>query len=204
MDQYMVVYVSTECIDHIIKIRTRCGLLEKTKIIEITDEDLYLKNKLNIITENTKKNLPPYNIPQYIMSVNSRYGYMESAIGQNYFNTDYFAWVDFGAGHIVDIPTGFKIKYSKEHKIRMGWICRFKSNNFQYNHKALGGGVFAGHKEIMLEFCKLHDVEFQKLMREGYNINDDKLCFTIFEKYPQLFDIYFSSYGQLMLKINNK
>jgi hypothetical protein len=64
----------------------------------------------------------------------------------------------------------------------------------------LGGGVFIGHKNIMIEFIKIHDIEFQKLMNMGYCINDDKLLFLIYEKYPHLFDIYGSSYSDILIK----
>ena len=70
-----------------------------------------------------------------------------------------------------------------------------------YHHSAMGGGVFAGHKDIMLEFIKLHDIYFKKFMEFGYNINDDKLLFFMFEKHPELFDYYFSSYHDILLKL---
>ena len=54
----------------------------------------------------------------------------------------------------------------------------------------------------MLEFIKIHDIEFQKIMNMGYCINDDKLLFYIFEKNPHLFDYYCSSYSTLLRKIN--
>ena len=53
----------------------------------------------------------------------------------------------------------------------------------------------------MLELIKLHDIEFQNLMKLGYCINDDKMVFLIFEKYPQLFDMYVSGYKCLLTKI---
>jgi hypothetical protein len=54
--------------------------------------------------------------------------------------------------------------------------------------------VFAAHRQIMSEFAALHDREFRALMKLGYCINDDKLLFLLFEKYPYLFDTFFSDY----------
>lgn len=204
INQNMVIYLSKNLISQVEEYRKKLGFENKTKIIEINEKDhLYLYNKLNIIEENVKKNVPPYNIAKYILAVNSRYNLIKDAIVNNYFNNDYYAWIDFSAGHIVDIPKNYKITYSKEHKIRIAWIGRATKDKtkFEYNYKCCGGGVFVGHKIIMLELIKLHDIEFQNLMRLGYCINDDKLLFLIFEKYPQMFDMYVSGYRCLLMKI---
>lgn len=202
LNHNMVIYVSSELIDDIRDFRTNLNLIDKTKIIEVSREDLYLLDKIDIIKKNCVKNWKPYDIPEYILAVNSRYNFVKNTVDNNYFNTDFFAWIDFAAGHTVNIPRNFKINYSKVDKIRISWICRKNNNNFTYNYKCFGGGVFMGDKTIMLEFIKIHDIEFQKLMNMGYCINDDKLLFLIFEKYPHLFDHYCSSYYDILKKIN--
>lgn len=200
--QYMIIYCSEELIEKVSEIRKELGLLDKTKIIKITIENnLYMYDQLDKVRDNVKKNNSPYDIAEYILAVNSRYGYIEDAIKNNYFNTDYFAWVDFSASHIVDIPDNRKITYSSHEKIRIGWIARYSNDNFVYNHHCLGGGIFVGYKEIMLELIKLHHKEFVKLMEMGYNINDDKLLFIIMEQNPHLFDTYFSGYSNLFIRL---
>jgi len=202
LKQNMVIFVSSELIEDVRNFRKEKNLEHKTKIIEVTQENLYLYDKLNVIEQNVKKNWKPYNIAKYILAVNSRYSFIKQAIESNYFNTDFFAWIDFAAGHTVDISSYLKITYSGIDKIRIGWISRKRNNQFVYNHKCFGGGIFAGHKQIMLEFIKIHNIEFQNIMNMGYCINDDKLLFYIFEKNPHLFDYYCSSYSTLLQKIN--
>jgi hypothetical protein len=200
--QYMVIYCSEDIIKDVSKIREEFGLINKTKIIKITlEKDLYMIDKLDKIRENVSKNNPPYDIPEYILAVNSRYNYIQNAIENNYFQTDYFAWVDFSASHIVNIPQNKIIQPKSNDKIRIGWIARYSNNQFVYNHYCLGGGVFSGHKEIMMELIKLHHSEFVKLTEMGYNINDDKLLFIIMEQNPYLFDIYYSDYRSLFIKL---
>jgi hypothetical protein len=200
--QYMVIYCSEELIDYAYKIREEAGLLNKTKIIKITlDDNLYMEDKLDKIRENVTKNNPPYDIPEYILAVNSRYGYIQSAIENNYFNTDYFAWIDYSASHIVDIPPNKIIEPKTHDKIRIGWIARYTDNEIVYNHYCLGGGIFAGHKEIMKELIKIHHIEFIRLTEMGYNINDDKLLYIIMEKNPYLFETYFSYYNNLFIRL---
>ena len=70
-------------------------------------------------------------------------------------------------------------------------------------NKALGGGFFVGHKEILKIFINLHDNEFNKLANMGYCINDDKLLFLMYEKYPSLFHVYCSGYSNLAHRIND-
>jgi len=162
---------------------------------------LYMFDRLDKIRENVAKNNPPYDIPEYILAVNSRYGYLQNAIEKNYFQTDYFAWVDFSASHIVNIPPNQTIKIKSHDKVRIGWIARYSNNQFVYNHYCLGGGIFSGHKEIMMELIKLHHSEFIKLTEMGYNINDDKLLFIIMEQNPYLFDTYYSDYKNLFIRL---
>lgn len=72
---------------------------------------------------------------------------------------------------------------------------------FKYNYKCCGGGVFVGHKYMMTELIRIHHEEFVRLMDAGYCINDDKLLFIIFEKYPRLFDMYVTGYKNLLTKL---
>jgi hypothetical protein len=200
--QYMVIYCSDCLIAQVSKIREEYGLLDKTKIIKITLEDnLYMADKLDIIRANVAKNNPPYDIPEYILAVNSRYGYLQNAIKNNYFNTEYFAWVDFSASHIVNIPPNKIIEPKSHDKVRIGWIARYSNNQFVYNHHCLGGGIFSGHKEIMMELIKIHHLEFVRLTEMGHNINDDKLLFIIMEQNPYLFDTFFSDYKNLFIRL---
>ena len=200
----MIIFVTEETIDHVEKIRKEVNLLHKTKIITVKESDLYQYENIDNLNELMKKNIPPYDSKYQILAVNSRYKLVKQAIEMNIFNTDYYGWIDFGISHIVDIPKKFKVVYSNHEKIRLGWIARKKKNkNFLiFNHKALGGGFFIGHKEIIRIFIDLHDNEFNKLSKMGYCINDDKLLFLMYEKYPNLFDVYCSGYANLANRIN--
>jgi len=202
IQQYMVIYVSHEIKEHVINIRTQLGLMDKTKIIEITLEDLYMYDNIDKMKECAQKNISPYDNHLYVMSVNSRYNYMKRSIENNYFNTDYFAWIDFGISHIVEMNKVTHVMYNTENKIKIAWIARYRSNEnkFAWNHIAMGGGFFMGHKKAMLEYIKLHDIEFRNMMNFGHCVNDDRLVYLMFEKYPELFDFYFSSYSHLILK----
>jgi hypothetical protein len=162
-------------------------------------------DKLDEITDITKDNYPPYNKPQYIMAVNTRYNLVKKSIEQNIFNTKYYGWLDFSAGHIVTIPSKYNFykNIDNDDKIRVSWICRYiaKSKTIIYNHNCLGGGLFTGRKDVMLKLIDEHDKQFKLQMKAGYCKNDDSTLFYMFMKNPELFDCYYSSYGDMLVKL---
>lgn len=204
INHYMVIFVTSDTISHVTNIRKRNNMLHKTKIIDVSETEIYQYNRLEELNTLMKKNIPPYDSKYQILAVNSRYELVRRAIKLNPFNTDFYGWIDFGISHIVDIPENFRVRYTNHEKIRLGWIARKqkKTNTLNFNHKALGGGFFVGHKEILKIFIDLHDQEFNKLASLGYCINDDKLLFLMYEKYPSLFDVYCSGYANLANRMN--
>jgi hypothetical protein len=199
--QKMVIYISEqpEIFEQVINIRK--DLMSITKIIIIDETKLYMFEHADKIKVNCTKNSKTYQNNYYIMSVGARYNYLKNAIENNYFNTEYFSWIDFSLNHGI-IMDNFKPSYDNKDKIKIAWIARFNStsNILKYNTNCLGGGVYCGHKNTMLKLIELHDAEFINLMNLGYNINDDKLLFLIFEKYPELFDTYYCAYKYLCYK----
>jgi hypothetical protein len=161
-------------------------------------------DKLDELTNITKDNYTPYNKPKYIMVVNTRYNLIKKAIEQNVFQSKYYGWLDFSAGHIVAIPEKYNFykNTNNDDKIRVAWISRYvsKSKTLIYNHNSLGGGLFVGRKDIMLKLIDEHDKQFKLQMNAGYCKNDDSTLFYIFMKNPELFDCYHASYELLLVK----
>lgn len=197
----MVIYISEELYDFVYCKRKEFGLLNKTKIIKIDIEKyMYFYNKLNVVEENVKKNHLNYSSAKKILSVVSRYNYLKDTIVNNYFNTEYIAWLDFSASHIVSIPQNVIFNDNFGNRIRIGWIARYSQNQFKYNYKVLSGGFYIGKNNVMLELIRLHNYYFDLLMNYGFTVNDDKLLFFIFESNPFLFSVYFTDYKHLIIK----
>jgi hypothetical protein len=161
---------------------------------------MYFYDKLNIVEQNVKKNHVNYSSAKKILSVVSRYNYLKDTIENNYFNTGYIAWLDFGASHIVSIPENVVFNDNFGDRIRIGWIARYRREQFDYNHKVLSGGFYIGKNSSMLELIRLHNYYFLLLLNYGYTINDDKLLFFIFESNPFLFSTYFTDYKHIIIK----
>jgi hypothetical protein len=199
--QYMVIYIPKNLYTHVYNIRKNINYLDKTKIIIIEDNFLYMKEHLEKIGNNCKKNIDTYKNPYYIAAVSTRYNFVRDSIKKNYFNTNYSTWVDFSVSHIVNIKEN-TLFYYNDNKFRIGWIARYKKNKFTYNHYVLSGGIFGGPNYIVKLICDLHDKIFYENMDLGYNCNDDKTLWFIFEQYPELFDTYFTGYVNIALRFS--
>jgi hypothetical protein len=192
--QKMVIYVSQYLYEHVYNIRKSINYLDKTKIIIIDNTFLYMKEHIEKIRKNCEKNCKIYKNPYYISAVSTRYNLMRDAIKNNFFSTNYFTWIDFAVSHSIIISENTLFCYN-DYKFRISWIARYNKNkSFQFNHYVLGGGIFGGHKDIVKLVSDLHDEVFIDNMNLGYNCNDDKTLWFIFERYPELFDTYFSGY----------
>lgn len=205
IDINMVIYVSNEKIhSYVYEKRKEFNLLKKTKIIIIDEcKFMYFFDNFDKIQENVKKNIINYSNAKKILSVASRYNYLKDAIYNNYFESEYFAWCDFSLAHAVDIPNKLIFNDDFNGKIKAAWIGKLiNSKTFKYNHKVLAGGFFIGNIDAMTELIKEHHNYFEKLLKYGFTINDDKLLFLIFESNPYLFKTYFSVYYEILNKIN--
>lgn len=207
LDLPMVIFISEEWEE---LVRQHRGD-RPTHIIRVTAEDMYFWDRREDIEAATQKNIPPYDNQYLLMLVCARYNYLRRAIELNIFQTDHFAWIDFSAGHIVDFPTKDRDKVrlfrsilqTPYDKIRIAWIARYQKDTktFKFNHNAMGGGIWGGHRTAILNLIEKHNRLFMLLLDAGYVINDDRLLFLLFEKYPEMFETYFSSYGNLLLKL---
>ena len=199
----MIIYISTEKLySYVYEQRKKYNLLNKTKIILIKEEEyMYFYDDLNKVYENVKKNHINYSDAKKMLSVVSRYNFLKDTIYNNYFETEYFAWCDFGLSHVVKIPNNLNFTDDFNNKIKIAWIARFNNNTFEYNNKCLSGGFFIGKKNMIIELINIHYIYYKKLLDYGFTINDDKLLFLIFESNPHLFKTYFSVYADILNKI---
>lgn len=199
----MVAYVSSDLVDHVRAAREAAGMLERTHIIEVDTGHLFLADEVDAVAACVRNNLPPYDDPRFILAVTARYRHLADALDRNLFGTELFAWVDFGASHIVRMPPGLRLDCPRLDQVRIGRIARYysRTEEFGFDHKTLGGGLFAGHREILKVFLAEHERMFRRLMAAGYCVNDDKLLFLMFERCPRLFDIFFSGYASLASRL---
>ena len=87
----MVIYVSTDTIDLVREVRGELGLLEKTRIIETSIEELDQYKNYKAIERAAFANVPPYNKPEHLIAVVARYELLQRSVSSNSFKTTHFA-----------------------------------------------------------------------------------------------------------------
>jgi hypothetical protein len=195
------------------------------KIIEFKDSYFYkYYNDINrILNDNNYKNkisypnrvecvLPEYNILQY-----SKFHYLQMAINDNPFNSNYFFWLDAGGSRFfldVDItkpyPSENTIIFLKNND---KFIIENRSDIYNYviddnfiwkADNLLIGGLFGGSISIINKMFNLIENIFLNEMINKNNINNEQLALAlIYNDNPQLFYLINSSpyYSLFIFKI---
>jgi hypothetical protein len=173
---------------------------------EITDFSLYT-NCYDIVKKN-REEIIDYknhrNTPSYCIITNLKIYYMKLAFDCNYFNTSHFAWIDFGGGHVCKdtISTYLpEIVNNPSEKIKVCYI-HYRSSDEMKNIKEfvhLGPCGIAGNfwtikgtfvNKLFLSWNEL----FFKQLFEGVGHNDEQSITLVYNKYPEMFEIYNGDY----------
>lgn len=153
--------------------------------------------------------LPEYNIIQY-----SKFGWLEQAIKENPFNSEYFFWIDAGISRFfldVNIKNeypGKKIITESNNKFIIQ--CRYDLKKFfiddNFIWKAdnlLKGSMFGGKYNVILEVSKKVNETFINEMILKNNVNNEQLALAlVYNKNKELFHIIddYSKYHLILFK----
>lgn len=209
----MVIFCDNSNYEKIKKIRDEYILNSKLTnyiIKNITEYDFYKENWY-IINENRKdkecyKN--SRNTPSYYLLCMFKIIAINIAKQCNFYNTDYYAWIDFGGSHIM---RNFD-KYSKKmlnnpnQKISMCYI-HYRSHNELYPIKLYlqnGGpcGVAATSFTVQKEYVNRFYNGCLSIFHETLNNNvghcDEQILTYFYDKYPELCNIYNGDYYSIL------
>lgn len=164
------------------------------KIKEIITSDEY-KKKI-AYPKRVECILPEYNIIQY-----SKFGWLEQAIQENPFGSEYFFWMDVGISRFF-LDTNINLKYPGNDliiKAHNKFIiqCRHDLNNFNIDENfiwkadnLLKGGMFGGNKNVILQIKNKIEETFLNEMIMKNNINNEQLALAlVYNKNKELFFI---------------
>ncbi len=177
-----VIYVEPDLVDFVTEVRKEVDQdLKYTKIIQMKFNQLpkfYLKDRIDNVMSSVEyrnglvdPNPPEYNNSNYSVLILSKMFLVEDAIDKNFYNTDYYMWLDGGIRHTTFRPEDkFKL-YPNPLKINdisgIRILCRFRPEesdldikSFYKSHKnRFGAGVIVGKKEHIKEFnTKINDI----------------------------------------------
>lgn len=139
--------------------------------------------------------LPEYNIIQY-----SKFGWLQRAIEENPFNSDYFFWMDIGISRFFNdmklnvlYPSNQDVLCKSQNKFIIQQrhdLQEYKiDENFIWKADNLfKGGMFGGYKDIVVDVGKQIEQIFIKEFLENNNVNNEQIAFTLlWKKHPELF-----------------
>lgn len=200
----MVIFIPIDLKDYIEEHRPS---IYRTKIIIQEKEDIPYANLEipinNIIKSQPYKNkiidnkrveciLPFYNIIQY-----SKFKWLKYAAEKNYFDSDYFFWMDAGISRFIDVQLPIKEQlHLIEHKLHIQKNDLYDSYPVNFNYLwdsqcLLCGTIFGGDSKVLLELEKIIDKLLHDFMHMYQWINNEQilLAFIAKEINPSLFNL---------------
>lgn len=148
-------------------------------------------------------NLALYSIIQY-----SKFEWIEHAINNNTFNSEYFFWMDAGCSRFFDYYNGSawpninklpKNKFLIQGNINTNrYLKSFNEQDYIYeNNCILVGTLFGGQKDIMLTISTgINDIFANDMLSQDIVNNEQIALALLYVKNPDLFEVYIELNGQ--------
>ena len=209
----MVIFCDESNYEKIKKIRDEYILnpdLTNYIIKNITEYDFYKEN-WNIITEN-RTNMECYknsrNTASYYLVTTFKFIAINIAKQHNFYNTDYYAWIDFGGSHVLKNfnVCANKILKNPNPKISFCYI-HYRNHSELYPMKSFlqNGGhcgvattTFTVQKEYVNRFYNGCLNIFHETLYNGLGHCDEQILTYFYDKYPELCNIFYGDYYSIL------
>ncbi len=213
----MVVFVDRNLVDFVKDNRKDLP----TKIIEQKLEEIpyyHLKDKMDSIIESKEyksKITDPnriecksslYNIIQY-----SKFKWMETAIDENYFDTEYFIWVDAGLSRffydlntnkpypgnnalesLLEIKDKVLIQVQLSYYPDLSYAETLTESYLTDNRSYIMGGMFGAGKDGIKNLCPIIDQILDKMISNNFINNEQIALGYLFKTQPDLFEVFYN------------
>lgn len=210
-----VIFVDSDLIDFVINIRKKFDPeLKYTNIIEKKFNEFpkyYLKERIKNIMESSDfkyglndPNPPEYNKPDYIILIHSKMFLVEEAINYNFYNTDYFMWLDGGIRHKKFRNEDIGRLYPNPEKIKdingIRILCRIPPKESDLNIKQFyklhqnrfGAGVIVGHKDKIKRFNNKMDEIFTEALDNNLIDSEQSMHAVCYLRNRELFELIYN------------
>lgn len=205
----LVVFIDPEFYWIVWEERKKHNLLHKTAIYPIRLEDLpYYQLRERMIIARTKN--PTHNgstikdTANYMITMWSKFYFMQMITEKNPFNTTHFGWIDFGLTHVANIkyvdhafeniPEQFKILILK-------WFTRDELNDPSYflmNRGNIACGYFTASRDVMLKVCSSFRDQAISILDKGFAPTDEQILPFLIDCNPDLFTFYYGDYDGIL------
>jgi hypothetical protein len=213
----LVIYCDIKSLEEIKKVRPS-WLEDKTNYViqEFDDFKFYnedilsFKDYRNKINDNRNKipyNFDNRNTASYYLFCMSRYIMLKNVITNNPFGSSHFGWINFciermGFKNLIHLNEALSVNREKFSTCYIDYIPKKLIDNtheyFKYGRCSLCSGFFTGNSEFMYKVCYLIEQKFLQYLKLGYGHADEQLYSPVYFENPELFDVYFGDYSQMI------
>ena len=191
----LVAYTDSERFMHEMK-SLRADLSNVTKIFLIDRNSSWAFRRKDVIKDifaikGYPKHHPNTVVPEYSCSMHAKYDVISRAAKENYFHTDYFAWLDIGLFRnevsnprkfILQLPGGFnssKISVNRVYNVsmnmeipriikeKMDWIC---------------GCIFVGERKLILKYAEQYKRGVHYLLSKQLMNTDQQVLYAMYSE----------------------
>ena len=191
IDNPMVIFCDEESVSTIAGFREK--YVNKTKIIPTSFTDFYSFRYIEEFEKHLEKDTEVYvghNVNLY-MIWNEKSHFLKRAIELNFFNSEYFLWVDIGCFRRKEVMHNFniwpnpeKMKIIDKSRVLLLTVqpfeeseilCTIKENlpDFQLTYR-IGGTIFGGGKDVLLKWHKCYYEMLEYFIQIGRFIGKDQ------------------------------
>lgn len=195
--------------------------MRETELLKINKEDIkteyivknitdyeYFELNWDIIDENRKRSngykSVSRNTVSYFLTVMFKAVALRIAKMKNFFDTQYYAWIDFGCNHICRNIKKYasRILEQPNPKISVCYIhyrgheeIRDMKSYMEYGGKCgLAATAFTAEKSYIDKFYNLMFSIFNEQLYKGYGHTEETVMAYCYDRSPELFNIYYGDY----------
>jgi hypothetical protein len=183
--------------------------LTKYIIKNITEYDFYKEN-FDIINENRKNNefyKTSRVTSSYCLVTCFKIIAIYLAKQNNFFNSEYFAWIDFGGSHVMKDFNNSAKKMLDNPNSKISFCYIHYRNNELYpmniflkngGYCTVGGTSFTVHKDYVNKFYNGCISIFHEILFNGVGHCDEQVLTYFYNKFPELCNIYYGDYYSIL------
>ena len=200
LDCNMTIYIDEKDLNVVNLLRSEIDPeFKKTKILtnKFTELEAYKKfytrtkdvmNSKEFITKRHDSHTPEMLYPEYNIINFNKVSFLENSIINNFFNSEYFIWLDAGFYHdrfpkeimYKTYPDANKIKILNDNKVHFLSLCddnHIELSSYLDTRVSIAGSMFAGKSEPLLELKKICFCVIDNFLSDK-TINDDQTVYA--------------------------
>lgn len=202
----LVLFLDPEFEDWAVQDRERQGFGDITRVVARPLEEMASAALVPLLSglacpaniDSVLKDTPWHLVLQY-----AKLDMVRQAIEDDRFQTEHFAWIDFGLAHVAKRPASFPAASGRVAILQMVAVSPREIEDridfYQYERERIAGGFFRGHKDCLMEMAREFEAELNAALAAGLRPNEQMVYSLLAATRSDLFDFYFGGYPSILL-----